>query len=227
MRELRSDPRIIAGSVKAHQQAISFRCANDLRGQAGKVDAGSPRDSKLSPAQADPQQEVLLAPKDWTDAEKKALSKLAHVASDRRRPAAGSDFYAGPRLTELSFDTTLRPADLNNGLFPTERPSLGIRTSRSLARFLVAACVGVAATLAWQSYGDTAKQMIANSAPQLSWLVLPPPATDPPSGRESGFEQLSPPAIQAPAPREASAQGEVVASIIGNGRVDRPHRSFS
>ena len=109
-------------------------------------------------------------------------------------------------------DTTLRPADLNNSPFLTDRPSLGRRTSRSLARFLVAACVGVAATLAWQSYGGTAKQMIANSAPQLSWLVLPPPATDPPTGRESGVEQPSPPAIQAPAPQEASAQGEAVAS---------------
>jgi hypothetical protein len=28
-------------------------------------------DSKLSPAQADPLQDMLLAPKDWTDAEKK------------------------------------------------------------------------------------------------------------------------------------------------------------
>ena len=38
-------------------------------------------------------------------------------------------------------------------------------------RFLIAACVGVVATLAWQSYGDTARQIIANSHPQLSWLA--------------------------------------------------------
>jgi hypothetical protein len=169
-------------------------------------------DSKLSPAQADPHHDgdvVLLAPKDWTDAEE-ALSKLAHVASDRRRPTAGSDFSAGPRVTEPSLDATLRPADLNNNPSPTDRPSLSRRTSRSLARFLVMACVGAAATLVWQSYGGTAKQMIANSAPQLSWL-LSLPAMNPPSGREIAVEQPSPPAVQASAPQAESAQAGAVA----------------
>jgi hypothetical protein len=32
-------------------------------------------------------------------------------------------------------------------------------------------CIGVAATLAWQSYGNAAREMIANSSPQLGWLV--------------------------------------------------------
>jgi hypothetical protein len=169
-------------------------------------------DSKLSSAQADPRHDgdvVLLAPKDWTDAEE-ALSRLAHVASDRRRPAAGSDFSAGPRVTEPSLDATLRPADLNNDPLPTDRPSLGTRTSRRLARFLVTACIGVAATLAWQSYGATARQMIANSVPQLSWLLLLP-AMNQPSGREIAVEQPSPPAVQASAPQAASAQAGAVA----------------
>src|SRR5882757_9508803 len=101
-------------------------------------------DSKQSPAQADPHHDgdvVLLAPKDLTDAEE-ALSRLAHVASDRRRPTAGSDFSAGPRVTEPSLDATLRPADLNNGPPPTDRPSRSRRIARSLARFLVVACIG-------------------------------------------------------------------------------------
>ena len=170
-------------------------------------------DTKLSPARADQHHDddvVVLAPKDWTDAEE-ALSKLAHVALDRRRPAAGSDFSAGPRLTKPALDATLRPADLTNGPFPTDRPALGRRTSRSFARFLMAACLGVATTLAWQSYGGAARQMIANSAPQLSWLSSPP-ATDPPSEREMTVEQPSPPGIQAPVPQVASAQGGAVAS---------------
>jgi hypothetical protein len=171
-------------------------------------------DSKLTPAQADPHHDgdvVVLAPKDWTDAEE-ALSRLAHVASDRRRPTAGSDFSAGPRVTEPLLDATLRPADLNNDPLPTDRPSLGRRTSRSLARFLVTACIGVAATLAWQSYGGAAKQMIANSAPQLGWL-LSLAATNPPSGREIAVEQPSPPAAPqtASAPQAASAQAAAVA----------------
>jgi len=38
-------------------------------------------------------------------------------------------------------------------------------------RFLITFCVGVAAALAWQSYGDTAREIIANSYPQLGWLA--------------------------------------------------------
>jgi hypothetical protein len=36
-------------------------------------------------------------------------------------------------------------------------------------RYLVAICIGVAAILAWQSYGDAAKQIIATKAPELAW----------------------------------------------------------
>jgi len=59
----------------------------------------------------------------------------------------------------------LRPVDLDT------QPSLGKRASRTLARLLITFCIGVAATLAWQSYGDAARQMIANSYPQLGWLA--------------------------------------------------------
>ena len=38
-------------------------------------------------------------------------------------------------------------------------------------RSLIAFCVGIAATVAWQSYSDAARQIIVNSYPQLAWLV--------------------------------------------------------
>jgi small-conductance mechanosensitive channel len=38
-------------------------------------------------------------------------------------------------------------------------------------RFLIAFCLGIAAILIWQSYGDAARQVIANSYPQLAWLA--------------------------------------------------------
>jgi hypothetical protein len=38
-------------------------------------------------------------------------------------------------------------------------------------RLLITFCVGIAATLAWQSYGDTARRIIADAYPQLSWLA--------------------------------------------------------
>src|SRR5215471_5061404 len=43
------------------------------------------------------------------------------------------------------------------------------RRSRGFARFLVAICLGIAGTLAWQSYGEATKQMIATRAPELGW----------------------------------------------------------
>jgi len=39
------------------------------------------------------------------------------------------------------------------------------RGSGGFSRYLLAICIGVAATLAWQSYGETAKQMFAAKAP--------------------------------------------------------------
>src|SRR5262249_2324933 len=39
------------------------------------------------------------------------------------------------------------------------------RGSRGFARFLLAILIGVGATLAWQSYGEATKQIIATRAP--------------------------------------------------------------
>jgi hypothetical protein len=38
-------------------------------------------------------------------------------------------------------------------------------------KLLIMFCAGIAATLAWQSYGDAARETIANSYPQLGWLA--------------------------------------------------------
>jgi hypothetical protein len=43
------------------------------------------------------------------------------------------------------------------------------RGSRRFTRFLVAICIGVVGTLAWQSYGEAIKQTIAIRAPELGW----------------------------------------------------------
>jgi hypothetical protein len=51
------------------------------------------------------------------------------------------------------------------------RLPLGKRASRAVTKFLIAFCIGVVATLAWQSYGDAAREMIASSSAQLGWLA--------------------------------------------------------
>ena len=40
---------------------------------------------------------------------------------------------------------------------------------RGLTRYLAALCIALAVILAWQSYGDAAKRVIATSAPELGW----------------------------------------------------------
>ena len=64
--------------------------------------------------------------------------------------------------TEPLVDEKIRPATLK-----IKQPSVRRRAARSLILF----CMGVAATLAWQSYGDATREMIASSYPQLGWLA--------------------------------------------------------
>ncbi len=50
-----------------------------------------------------------------------------------------------------------------------DRPSRGRRGARAFVRFLVAICIGVVGTLAWQAYGEATKWIIATRAPELGW----------------------------------------------------------
>jgi hypothetical protein len=59
------------------------------------------------------------------------------------------------------------PADLLAGEPSVRRPA----PRRRPARLLITFCTGVVATLAWQSYGDAAREIIANLSPQLGWLA--------------------------------------------------------
>src|SRR4029077_20465601 len=43
------------------------------------------------------------------------------------------------------------------------------RALRRFASYLVAICIGVAGTFAWQSYSEATKQIIATRAPELGW----------------------------------------------------------
>jgi len=85
---------------------------------------------------------------------------------------AQSEFYAGLLPVEPSVEPPpVRPATLENDRLQSELPSLRKRASRASARFLITFCIGVGATLAWQSHRDAAREMIVNSYPQLGWLA--------------------------------------------------------
>ena len=52
-----------------------------------------------------------------------------------------------------------------------KQASLHNRTARGLAWIPIILSISVAATFAWQSYGNATKKMIASSYPQLGWLA--------------------------------------------------------
>jgi hypothetical protein len=85
---------------------------------------------------------------------------------------AKSESYKGLLPIELPVET---PAVFMSGLgsqrFATEQQSDRQETSRPFARSLITFCIGVAATLTWQSYNDAAKQIIASWSPQFAWLA--------------------------------------------------------
>jgi hypothetical protein len=76
-----------------------------------------------------------------------------------------------------------------------DRPTIAGRASRALARFLIIFSIGGGVTLAWQSYGDTARAMIATSWPQLGWLA---PQTAP-------LAQTTPDVVAPPAAETAAS----------------------
>ena len=83
-----------------------------------------------------------------------------------------SELYAGLLPVEPSDEPPpVRPTVLENDLPPNGRPSVRKRISRTVYRFLKTFCLGIAATLAWQSYGDAYRELIVNSYPQLGWLA--------------------------------------------------------
>src|SRR6266550_4290509 len=87
----------------------------------------------------------------------------------------GSTHYAGLLPVEQPEEPPpVRPPTLENDPLPNRQPPVRKRASRALARLLMTFCIGVAATLAWQSYGDATRQIIANSYPQLRWLAPRP-----------------------------------------------------
>jgi hypothetical protein len=89
-----------------------------------------------------------------------------------------ADFFRPIDLEPEPIDLEPGPIDLKpeDVPFPKRQPSARKRP-RSLTRFLIAFCTGVAATLLWQSYGDAAREVIASAYTRLAWLATRPALT--------------------------------------------------
>jgi hypothetical protein len=97
-------------------------------------------------------------------------------------PLAEKEWDGSARDLDLRFDPRIgrpmkpsvrspRPSGLKDDHIASERPSIGRRMLRALTGFCVAVLIGVGATLAWQSHGDAARNMVVARAPWLGWLL--------------------------------------------------------
>jgi hypothetical protein len=83
-----------------------------------------------------------------------------------------SEYSKSGLAAELSSEPPLHPSELS--LITRARLRLGKLIPFAFVRFLVIFFIGVAATLAWQSYGATAREVMASWSPHLAWLAPPP-----------------------------------------------------
>jgi hypothetical protein len=93
------------------------------------------------------------------------------MATSSRLRVALSEFSEGRWAAEPPIDPPLHPTELD--LIQNMRSSRVKRAFLALAGFLTVFCIGIAATLAWQSHGNAVRGMIANLSPQLAWLTPP------------------------------------------------------
>ncbi len=166
--------------------------------------------STLKPKQADDPHDFLVVASDAVPvaSANEQLARLVHDAV--RQPLdpqtlTGSGFATAPPVRPV--DTTFRPSDVNDIQILGRRRWIDRPAVRVLTALLLAA--GVAA-IAWQSYGDAAKQMIATWAPQsalTSWLPLeklglpaePTPPAVAPGAADAAASPAAAPAQTAPA----------------------------
>jgi hypothetical protein len=121
-----------------------------------------------------------------------------------------------PLVPEPPLYAPPRPTDFMTDQFASNGPSIGRRMFRALARFFIAVFIGVSATLAWQSYGDEAKQMVGTWAPSLGWLLSVSTTSSPPGrqvpAQEAALSQSSP-VTQIPAPAAPVTSPEIVQQL--------------
>src|SRR5712671_568934 len=110
-----------------------------------------------------------LVEKEWLAAEETSSGGRARDLDAR------SDQRIGIRPKKPSIHSP-HSSSLKDDQVASGRPTIG----RRLTRFFIAVLFGVGATLAWQSHGDAAREMVVARVPTLAWLLLSVSATKPP-----------------------------------------------
>src|SRR5712675_126413 len=103
-----------------------------------------------------------LVEKEWLTAEETSAGGRARDLDAR------SDQRIGIRPKKPSIHS---PHSSSDDQVASGRPTIGRRIFRTLTRFFIAVLFGVGATLAWQSRGDAAREMVVARVPTLAWLL--------------------------------------------------------
>jgi hypothetical protein len=98
------------------------------------------------------------------------LAEKEWLTAGARDPDATSDQRIGIRPVKPSIHSP-RSSNLKDDQVASDRPSVGRRIFRTVSQFLIVVFIGVGATLAWQSYGDAAREIVIARAPTLAWLL--------------------------------------------------------
>jgi hypothetical protein len=102
-------------------------------------------------------------------------------------PLADDDAAEEKSAREFGREREARPEPqfgrrpVHASIYAPLRPSIGRRMFRAVAKVVILVGIGVGGTLGWQAYGDMAKQMLAERAPEQAWLLAWLPATKPPA----------------------------------------------
>jgi hypothetical protein len=139
------------------------------------------------------------------------LSKLARSLRHPPYPQAPTEANPSPQATVPPVDTTFRPTAVGDVKVPGQQLTPGGKAARALAAVFVVAAFTGGASIAWQSYGDTAEAMIAQWAPQRVLALLPLEKT------AQAAQEPAPPAVEATAANADPAPAGVATQTAAEG----------
>jgi hypothetical protein len=164
-----------------------------------------------------------------------AASRRAH--DDPSEPQDPSELNVTPAISpEPVSEPSLRAAPLNDNMSDIRIPVPRERSGRGVGIVLLAVCAGIAATMAWHSYGDEAKQRFSDLVPQLmpqfladepsptqsadgakpkgaaSQVAASQPVADPPPAQEGSASATAPDPAQEGGAAEAAAPSPLAAA---------------
>jgi hypothetical protein len=98
-----------------------------------------------------------------------AQGEWVSVAGPKRDLDARSDQHNEIQPMRLAIESS-HPSSVDEGQVASDRPSIVSRKLR-LPHFFIAVVIGIGATLGWQSYGDTAREIVVEQIPTLASLL--------------------------------------------------------